>query len=76
MTDRVSLEKQIAEAGRELALRKSFYPQQVGRGKMRQAEADYLIANMEAILETLMWCRDNADTIRKVHAAIREQSNV
>jgi hypothetical protein len=45
--------QQVSEVERELALRRSVYPGLVGRGKMRQAEADEHMARMEAVLATL-----------------------
>lgn len=49
----VPLAEMIAEAERELHLRRSVYPRQVGRGKLTQTRADRQIAVMEAIGETL-----------------------
>ena len=43
----------IAEAQRELDLRKQFYWSRVRAGKMRQAEADRRIALMQAIVKRL-----------------------
>ena len=43
----------IAEAQRELDLRRQFYWCRVRAGKMRQAEADRRIALMQAIVERL-----------------------
>ncbi|MFT6943448.1 MAG: hypothetical protein ACJAUW_000017 [Yoonia sp.] len=43
----------IAEAQRELDLRRQFYWSRVRTGKMRQAEADKRIALMQAIVKRL-----------------------
>ena len=44
---------QIAEAQRELDLRRQFYWSRVRAGKMRQDEADKRIALMQAIMKRL-----------------------
>lgn len=59
MTDRRSIDDQIAEVGREIGLRKNVYPGFVARGKMDQAEADEHIARMEAAYKTLKWVKAN-----------------
>jgi len=46
---RFTLEQRLKCVEREIALRANVYPGQVARKKMRQAEADYEIACMEAI---------------------------
>jgi hypothetical protein len=50
----ITLEEQIAEARRELALRKKCYPQWIKRGKLDAGEATYQIRCLEAIVRTLM----------------------
>lgn len=64
----ISIHSQILEADRELALRRTVYPRQVGAGKMRQSEADLLIARMEAIRETLVFVREHEAGFRAWHA--------
>lgn len=56
MTDpaTVTLDQQIAEIKREIAIRKNVYPKWVSAGKMRQAEADHAIAALTAALHTVM----------------------
>jgi hypothetical protein len=49
----VSLNQQIEEVEREIALRERVYPNQVARGKMRQGVADFHKQRMVAVLETL-----------------------
>lgn len=61
---------QIGEAQRELSLRQTAYPGWVGRGKMRQGEADHHIDLQRAIIKSLEWLRDNAKEIRDYIAAI------
>lgn len=65
---------QIAEVLRELALRRNTYPRLVGSGKMKQSEADLCTARMEAVLETLKFCRDNEADIRGFIAARKAAS--
>jgi len=53
-----SLNQQIEEVEREIALRKKVYPHQVARRLMRQSVADYHMARMRAVLETLEQLHD------------------
>lgn len=64
-----SISAQISEVKREIAKRNETYPRWVRTGKLRQSEADYHLAAMEAVLRTLEWNRDNRD---KVIAWIRD----
>jgi hypothetical protein len=50
----ITLAEQIAEAQRELALRKQCYPQWIKSGKLDAGDAKYQIAVQEAIVRTLM----------------------
>jgi len=50
----IALAEQIAEAQRELALRKKCYPQWIKRGKLDAGDATYQIRVQEAIVRTLM----------------------
>ncbi len=45
--------QQISEVKRELQLRRHVYPGLVGRGRMRQSEADEHMARLRASLATL-----------------------
>lgn len=65
MTHRVSLHGQIDEVRREIAKRAEVYPRLVAKGAMRQAEADYLVARLQAVLTTLLWLADNERLIRQ-----------
>ena len=49
----ITLAEQIAEAQRELALRRKCYPQWVKSGKLDASEAYYQLQAMEAIVRTL-----------------------
>jgi hypothetical protein len=66
---KISILGQIAEAERELAMRQSVYPRQVAAQKMRQGEAEMLIARQEAIIATLRWVQKNEPAIREWAAA-------
>jgi hypothetical protein len=49
----ITLEQQIKCVGREIGMRRNVYPKFVGSGKMSQEKADYEIAAMTAVYETL-----------------------
>lgn len=49
----VSIEDQIREVAREIAMRRNVYPKWVEGKRMKQEAADRQIANMEAVIETL-----------------------
>ena len=49
----ITLEEQIAEARRELALRRKVYPALVKNGKLDMTTAPYQLQAMEAIVKTL-----------------------
>jgi len=49
----ISLADQIAEAKRELALRKRCYPQWVQSGRLDATKAQHQLVCMEAIVDTL-----------------------
>jgi hypothetical protein len=50
----ITLAEQIAEAQRELVLRKRCYPQWIKSGKLDPGDAKYQILVQEAIVRTLM----------------------
>ena len=50
----ITLVEQIAEAQRELALRRKCYPQWVKSGKLTHEQAYHQLAAMAAIVRTLM----------------------
>jgi hypothetical protein len=50
----ITLQEQIAEAQRELALRKKCYPQWIKAGKLDPGDAKYQIRVQEEIVHTLM----------------------
>jgi hypothetical protein len=66
---KVSIQTQIREAEREVAKRRQVYPRLVAKGSMRQGEADLLIGYMEAIRDTLLFCRDNQEEFQAFVAA-------
>jgi hypothetical protein len=49
----ITLDEQIAEAQRELALRRKCYPQWIKSGKLDMTTAPYQLQAMEAIVKTL-----------------------
>jgi hypothetical protein len=49
----IDLPKQIACVQREIGFRERVYPRWVAAGKMKQEKANYEIAAMRAVLETL-----------------------
>ncbi len=53
-----SIQAQISEVEREIAMRLRVYPGLVFRRKMKQGEADMHLAIMRAALETLIAVRD------------------
>lgn len=65
---------QIAEAQRELSMRQTVYPGLVGRGKMRQGEADHHIDLQRSIIKSLEFLRDNETDIRAYVAARQEET--
>lgn len=56
---RVTLDEMIAEAGREIGLRRNVYPTFVARQKMSQDDADEHMRRMQAIVDTLNWLKAN-----------------
>lgn len=68
---KVSLIGQIAEIDREIALRQRVYPEQIRRGKMRQAEADLLMGRIHAVRASLVFLKANEDDIRQLVAERR-----
>lgn len=60
----ITIDHQIAEVRRELALRSRVFPSFIARGKMRQGEADLHVSRMEAVLKTLEWLSENQATIK------------
>lgn len=68
---KVSLIGQIAEVDREISMRQRVYPEQIRRGKMRQAEADLLISRIQAVRASLVFLKANEDDIRRLVAERR-----
>ena len=67
-----NIQQQIDELQRELAMRAGVYPGLVGRGKLRQSEADEHNARLRAAIATLAWCRDNREIIAAARKAQAE----
>lgn len=61
---KISIQAQIEEVDRELALRAKVYPNQVRRGLMRQSVADLHIERMKAVRATLEWLAENEAAAR------------
>lgn len=72
---KVTLQVQITEVERELKMRGTVYTGQVARGRMKQSEADYHIANMTAVLDTLKWLKANEAAVRAAHKREKADSN-
>jgi thymidylate synthase len=60
---KVSIDQQIEEVERELKYRGDVYPRLVRTFKMKQSHADFHIARMEVVLETLKWNKDNREHV-------------
>lgn len=63
---KISIEQQLICAQRELCMRTGAYPKWVRSGKISEQAAEREIHQMEAIIETLRWCRDNRELIVKI----------
>lgn len=59
-----SLQAQISEIERELALRKNVYAGLVRSQRMKQGEADLHMTIMGQVLLTLKWLQKNEATVR------------
>lgn len=68
---KVSLIGQIAEIDREIALRQRVYPEQIRKGKMRQAEAELLMQRIQAVRASLMFLKEHESDIRRMIAERR-----
>jgi len=66
---KVSLIGQIAEVDREIAMRQRVYPEQMRKGKMRQAEADLLMQRIQAVRESLVFLKEHESFIRAMIVA-------
>jgi len=59
-----TLQAQISEVERELAMRKNVYAQRVAGRKMKQEEADLHMTLMGQVLLTLKWLQKNEAVVR------------
>ena len=69
MAAKISIIGQISEIEREIGLRQQSYSKLVREGRMRQEEADMLMARIRAVLATLHFCREHEADIRAYMAA-------
>lgn len=72
----MTIDQQIAEMKREIALRKNVFPKWVAAGKMRQAESDHGIAAMTAALHTVMALKERAPTRAAVRTALQSADDL
>ena len=76
MTSRPNIHQQIEEVQRELRMRGTVYAGLVGRGKMRQSEADEQTLRLTAVLNTLLWCRDHREALAAVEDAAKPNAEI
>ena len=62
---RVSLAQQIEEVARELKLREGVYARKCSTGAMRPAVAEFHLARMRAVHDTLVWLESHEAEIRR-----------
>jgi hypothetical protein len=67
----ITLAEQVAEAQRELALRRKCYPQWIKCGKLDEGEAKYQIRVMQAIVHTLTEMEELVHTLEQIEAKQR-----
>ena len=63
----VTLEEQIYEVQRELAMRESCYPRWVRNGQMKQPQAGRQLTRMKAVLQTLAQLSEKANADQLDH---------
>jgi len=66
----ITLEEQITEAQRELALRRKCYPAWIKAGKLDHADAYHQLSCMEAIVRTLLRVDAEQRQLNLFHATI------
>lgn len=67
-----SLTAQIEEIDRELELRRRVYPSQVKSRAMTQGAADFHMARLSRVRETLAWLQQHETEIRTIMAGRRK----
>lgn len=72
---KISIIGQIAEIDREIADRQKRYPHLVSAGKMRQVEAEMLMERINAVRDTLVFCKDHEAGIREYFAAKKAEGS-
>jgi hypothetical protein len=65
----ITLNQQIEEVERELAMRRQVYPNLKGS----KAQKDYQMLRMEAVHKTLRWLRENEALIKGMLSKIAEE---
>lgn len=75
MSNKVHIAAQIMELQRELEMRRRVYPEQVRRGKMKAAQADLHIHQMEAAILTLQFVQEHEHDFRAYMAEKKEKGN-
>lgn len=61
---KISLNQQIDEIQRDLAERRSTYPAMVATRKLKQSQADFQCARLDAAWQSLTWLREHEAEIR------------
>jgi hypothetical protein len=61
---KISLTAQIAEVDRELVQRKDTYARLVATRKLRESHANFQMAHMQAVRDTLAWLLENENLIK------------
>ena len=57
----IPLDEQIRCVEQEIAMRRRVYARRVSERRMSRAQADKQIGEMSAVLDTLIYVRDNGD---------------
>jgi hypothetical protein len=66
---KTTIEDQIKDVGREIGMRRAFYPRWVASGKLTQAQADHQIACLDDIYAHLKLLKEWRD-ISERHFAV------
>jgi hypothetical protein len=57
----IPITSQIIAVDREIRLREKHYPRLIKKGHLTQKGADFEIARMKAVLQTLFWVQDQLE---------------
>lgn len=74
MSDKVSIDDQIAEVEREIRQRIRRYPEVVAKGQLKEETAARKLWQLQAAAASLRFLRDNADWIRPIAEERRRQA--